>query len=219
MDYYGYDYDVTSSAATGLFAGFAGLGIYLLFMCGLSVFMIVCMWKIFKKAGKNGWESLIPIYNFIVLLQIVELPLWYIALFLVPFANIYAIFKIYIELAHKFGKSTGFGVAMVFFGIICFPMLAFGKNSYNGNSVNNQQPVSQQNISANKKFCPNCGMQNDVTANVCFSCGNGLHNTADMNNQQFVSQQNISTNKKFCPNCGMQNDATANVCFSCGKSF
>lgn len=82
-----------------------------------------------QKAGKPGWASIVPIYNMIVLLEITELPLWYIVLFFIPFANIYALFKIYIELAHKFGKSTGFGVATVFFSIVCLPILAFSKTA------------------------------------------------------------------------------------------
>lgn len=135
---YGYDYYDTSAvntAATGVAAGLGFLAVYMIFMLAIMVFMIVCMWKLFKKAGKNGWEAIIPIYNIIVMLEIAELPTWYIVLFLVPFANIYAIFKIYIEIAHKFGKSTGFGVAMVFFGIICLPILAFGSSTYKGASV------------------------------------------------------------------------------------
>ena len=95
----------------------------------LSILLIVSMWKIYKKAGKPGWAAIVPVYNIIVLLEIAELPLWYIVLFFIPFANIYALFKIYIELAHKFGKSTGFGVATVFFSIVCLPILAFSKTA------------------------------------------------------------------------------------------
>lgn len=95
----------------------------------VGILVIVSLWMIFKKAGKPGWASIVPIYNIIVLIQIVGLPLWYLVLLIIPFANIYAIFKIYIELAHKFGKSTGFGVLSVFFSEICLPILAFDKNA------------------------------------------------------------------------------------------
>lgn len=95
----------------------------------LGVLVIVSLLMIFKKAGKPGWASIIPIYNVIVLIQVAGLPLWYLLLLIIPFANIYAIFKIYIELAHKFGKSTGFGVLTVFFSEICLPILAFDKNA------------------------------------------------------------------------------------------
>lgn len=151
---YGYDYS-TYEEVSGIASIIGGMfTIILIISLAIGIITLVSQWKIYKKAGKKGWECLIPIYNIIVLLQIVGLPVWYIALFFVPIANIYAMFKIYIELAHKFGKSTGFGVATVFFNIICLPILAFGKNSiYKGegtNSSNNQtvennSPPSFQN--------------------------------------------------------------------------
>jgi hypothetical protein len=120
---YNYDYSANTSMPTS----------YYIIALALSVLIIVSLWKIFTKAGKPGWAAIVPIYNVIVLVQITGLPLWYIILLLIPIVNIYAIFKIYIELAHKFGKSTGFGVLMVFFSGICIPILAFDKNStYNG---------------------------------------------------------------------------------------
>ena len=102
---------------------------YIVISLIVGILAIVSLWMIFKKAGKPGWASIVPIYNIIVLIQIVGLPLWYLVLLIIPFANIYAIFKIYIELAHKFGKSTGFGVLSVFFSEICLPILAFDKNA------------------------------------------------------------------------------------------
>lgn len=145
----GYDYTYTTNtydpASTG--GAFAALGAYMVIYVIIGVLMLVSMWKIFTKAGKPGWAAIIPIYNIIVLLQIVELPVWYIVLFFVPIANIYAMFKIYIELAHKFGKSTGFGVATVFFSVICMPILAFSKDAvYNGTTQSAQAPVSQPTV-------------------------------------------------------------------------
>lgn len=163
---YSYYYDIgASNAATGAMVGF--LAVYYIFMLAISIFSLVCMWKIFKKAGKNGWEAIIPIYNIIVLLEITELPTWYIVLFLIPFANIYALFKVYIELAHKFGKSTGFGIGLVFLSPIFEAILAFGKDCvYNG---------SKSSESASKResgeFCPNCGNKVDDDAEFCANCG------------------------------------------------
>ena len=101
----------------------------IVFGLAIGILAIVSLWIIFKKAGKPGWAAIVPIYDVIVLLQVVELPLWYLLLLIIPFANIYAIFKIFIELAHKFGKSTGFGVLTVFFSEICLPILAFDKDA------------------------------------------------------------------------------------------
>ena len=125
-------YQLTTTQAQNA-AGLAGMGAgMIIFELAIMVFMIVTLWKIYTKAGKPGWASIIPIYDILVLIEIAGLEWWYILLLLVPFANIYAIFKIYIELAHKFGKSTGFGVLTVFFSLICLPILAFGDAKYQG---------------------------------------------------------------------------------------
>ncbi len=142
----GYEYTYTTNTYDTATTGgiFAALGAYMFIYVIVGVLMLVSMWKIFTKAGKPGWAAIVPIYNIIVLLQIVELPLWYIVLFFIPIANIYAMFKIYIELAHKFGKSTGFGVLTVFFSVICMPILAFSKDAvYKGTTDSQTSPVSQ----------------------------------------------------------------------------
>ena len=154
------DYGTTYVDTTGIMAVLGGFfAIFGIIMMIVGIVTLISQWKIYKKAGKGGWECIIPIYNFVVLLQIVELPVWYILLFLVPIANIYAIFKIYIELAHKFGKSTGFGIATVFFNIICLPILAFSKNCvYQGASTDN----SYQQMNNNQVNVPNNNPNNTM---------------------------------------------------------
>ena len=97
---------------------------------GLIVLTFVSLWKIFEKAGKPGWAAIVPIYNVIVLLEIVNKPVWWIVLMLVPLVNIVVAVLVYIELAKCFGKSAGFGIGMVFLGFIFLPMLAFSDAEY-----------------------------------------------------------------------------------------
>ncbi|MBZ0200151.1 MAG: DUF5684 domain-containing protein, partial [Ignavibacteriaceae bacterium] len=52
------------------------------------VFYVMAMWKVYEKAGRPGWNCIIPIYNYYVLLQIVERPPLWIILLLIPFVNI-----------------------------------------------------------------------------------------------------------------------------------
>ena len=52
----------------------AGLGAIGILYLALIVFLIVTMWKIFTKAGKPGWASIIPIYNVFVMLDIAGKP-------------------------------------------------------------------------------------------------------------------------------------------------
>lgn len=144
-------YVSSSDVATVVGIGLTTYIIFAILSLAVTIFMIVSMWKLFKKAGKEGWASIIPIYNTIVMIQIAELPLWYIALLLVPLVNIYAVFKIFIEMAKKFGKSTGFGVAMVFFSIICIPILAFSKDVvYKGS--NNAANAAAPNMDPSQNY-------------------------------------------------------------------
>lgn len=130
MDY-SYDYN----ASAGALAGF-GVG-YLIFMLILCAFIIVCMWKVFVKAGKPGWAAIVPIYNAWVLFEIGGEEGWKVLLSLIPVVGsiIVLIFtiKAYLEIARRFGKSTGFGILMIFFAPIMFAILAFSDAQYNAN--------------------------------------------------------------------------------------
>lgn len=175
---YGYDsYDSLTKVADGFL-----LGSVVIWIIGMvaAVFTMICMWKIFTKAGKKGWAVFIPVYNIIVMLEIAELPMWYLVLLLVPFANIYAMFKIYIEIAHKFGKSTGFGVGMVFLSIIFVPMLAFGKAEYKGNNSNE---LNNSNVNYNTQNAQQVEIPSIMNVN------SGI-NTQPMNNVN--TQNNIN---------------------------
>jgi len=99
-------------------------GAYLLYMYS--------MWRIYAKAGKPGWAAIIPIYNVLVELEIVGRPWWWLLLTLVPVVNIVIGVIITLNLAQVFGKSTGFGIGLIFLPIIFIPILAFGNAKYLG---------------------------------------------------------------------------------------
>ncbi len=108
------------------------VAVLLLVDLALVILMIVSMWKIFEKAGKPGWASLIPIYNTIVLLDIVGKPWWWIFLLIIPIVNIiFAIIVIH-GLSKSFGLNGWFTLGLLFLGIIFYPILAFGDYKYVG---------------------------------------------------------------------------------------
>ena len=98
----------------------------------IAVVLIVANWKIFTKAGKPGWAIIIPIYNIIVMLQIVDKPLWWIIMLIIPIVNIVFMIMILYNLVLKFGQPGWHVVLALFFGIIYYPYLAFSKASYTG---------------------------------------------------------------------------------------
>src|SRR5262245_56481678 len=121
-------------AAGGIIAGLMGLlcfGIEL----GIFVLMIAGMWKTFSKAGKPGWAAIIPIYNIIVLLEIIKKPIWWVVLFLIPLVNFIISILVNLEVAKFFGKGAGFAIGMIFLPFIFWPMLGFGDAKYNPNAA------------------------------------------------------------------------------------
>ena len=92
----------------------------------LYVLTVVGMWKVFEKLGEAGWKSIIPIYNIIVMLQLVKWDLWKILLFLIPIVGQIFSFLLFRDLAARFGKGVGFAIGMLFLPLIFFPILGFG---------------------------------------------------------------------------------------------
>ena len=120
----------TNAAGNALAAGIAGtMGIVWLV---ILVVMIAALWKIFVKAGEPGWAAIVPIYNIIVLLKIVNRPVWWIVLFLIPFVNVIMMFIVAFDVAKVFGKGAGFALGMIFLSFIFYPILGFGSAKYLG---------------------------------------------------------------------------------------
>jgi hypothetical protein len=108
----------------------AAIAIPLLIILALCVVAIAGMWKVFTKAGQPGWACIVPIYNIIVMIEIAGKPLWWIALFFIPFVNFVPAIFIPIEIANHFGKGAGFGVGLIFLPFIFYPILGFGDAQY-----------------------------------------------------------------------------------------
>jgi hypothetical protein len=98
----------------------------------LTVIILVSNWKIYAKAGEPGWASIIPIYNYIVLLRIVGKPLWWVILLIIPGINLIISIWVTNLLSKSFGKGVGFTLGLIFLGFIFFPILGFGNAKYIG---------------------------------------------------------------------------------------
>jgi len=75
-------------------------------------------WRIFEKAGKPGWAAIIPIYNVIVMLEIVGRPWWWLILLLIPVVNIVVGFLLALDMSRSFGHDLAFALGLFFLGII-----------------------------------------------------------------------------------------------------
>jgi len=108
------------------------LAIYIFIVLSLTIVIIIAEWKIYVKAGKPGWAVLVPIYNTLVMLEIVGKPWWWILLMLIPVVNIvFAIWMLNL-LSKSFGKDEGYTIGLLLLPIVFYPLLGFGDAKYQG---------------------------------------------------------------------------------------
>ncbi|HTG46984.1 MAG TPA: DUF5684 domain-containing protein [Actinomycetota bacterium] len=98
----------------------------------LYVVFALPYFAIFRKADKPGWAAFIPIYNLIVLLEVVGRPVWWIILLLIPIVNIIILIIVDYDLSKSFGHGVGFLIGLIFLSWIFLMILGFGSSQYRG---------------------------------------------------------------------------------------
>lgn len=134
------------AGAVGAFAGlmiFLYIFLVLIVIAGYVVFSLGLM-KVFTKAGKPGWAAWVPGYNIWVQCEVAgcHWALFAIALggsvlTAIPYiGSMFALavgaagYFISYNMAKKFGKGIGFSIALTLVGVVCYPILGFGKDAY-----------------------------------------------------------------------------------------
>ncbi|HTI92643.1 MAG TPA: DUF5684 domain-containing protein [Puia sp.] len=103
-----------------------------LFELAIIVLYFVAFWKIAEKAGRQGWEGIIPIYNIYVFFKIGGKPGWWLIFILLgPLFLIWWIWGLNM-ISKSFGKDEGFTVGLVLLGFVFWPILAFSDSKYIG---------------------------------------------------------------------------------------
>ncbi len=220
-------YEYNSYVDTETLAALGGL-MAVLSLIGLvaAVFSIIAMWKIFKKAGKNGWEAIIPFYNVYTLFEITWGNGWYFLLIftsIIPFLGWIACLVIVIitmvKLAKAFGKDGGFAVGLIFLSIIFMAILAFDKSTYLGvpasgsNMTPAGPPVPPQDSFQSAEPVPT--PQNDITSSTVSEpiVDNGMDKPAP----DFEPASAPTENTSFCTNCGASLPEGTVFCPNCGS--
>jgi hypothetical protein len=130
-------------------------------LLAITILMIVSNWKIFEKAGEDGWKSLIPIYNTFIYFKISWNRSMCAAFYILAIMSIVLnnegyglagssaavsfsllllalVIIIYIvvcvKLAIAFGENFGYGIGLAFLPFIFYPLLAFGDIKYERNN-------------------------------------------------------------------------------------
>ena len=193
----------TTSEIIGLLTGFSVIFILTLclFIFAGLILTVVGKWKVFKKAGKNGWEALIPYYNTWVLCEMAGIKWWFFLIIiagsllggssiggLLGLAALVAIYFVNYNIARIFGKEpVGFAFGLTLLPFIFYPILGMGDATYKNVKVSEYGPVSEKQVekakediktktstnnnNENNKFCKNCGAPLDSDSKFCSSCG------------------------------------------------
>lgn len=212
MDYYT-DYD---NLFSGLLGGMSVLLIILLIvLIALVVAMVIANWKMFKKAGKGGWECIVPVYSYWVLTEIAGLEWWWFLLAIVDsivsllgledldalanLVSLFASFNIYYNIARKFNKNKSTAVCAGIFSGIFILIFGFSKNEvYNANI-----PVSKNGI---------FGTPEDSFNNN----NNGYAQNNTTQSTESVDINNVNQEYSFCRSCGTKLDKNIRFCPNCG---
>ena len=98
------------------------------------IFGIIVKWILFKKAGRNGWEAIIPFYNRWVLYEISGYPGYYMFFIFIPCVGyiIDFVFTIMaaISISKKFKQDPAYAILIILLPLIGYAVLAFGSSEY-----------------------------------------------------------------------------------------
>ena len=166
-----------------------------IFLIAYLVLYLVSLWKLFKKAGKKGWESLIPYYSTYVLIEISGLNWWYFLIavsgsivtiigleeisWLTTIAGYAVNFFVFYNLGKKMHKSPiSIGILGTLFGGIMIPILGLSKDFQYDNLVvvSPNGPIGDNNTNENtnnteERFCLGCGQKLKPNSLFCENCG------------------------------------------------
>ena len=79
---------------------------WLLFFLSYNLLIFAGSQRLFKLAGVDSWKSLIPIYNIVKHLEIINRPKWWVILVFIPVINLLMIPVIWVEFIKRFNHNS-----------------------------------------------------------------------------------------------------------------
>lgn len=87
----------------------------------IYLYLSVCIYCLADKTGAdNRWFAFLPILDAILLLDVAEMPLWWLLLLFIPVVNVIAAALIWMSVARVRGKPPWVGILVVVPGINLF---------------------------------------------------------------------------------------------------
>ena len=95
-------------------------------------------WRLYQKAGKKTWEAVVPIYNAVILMDIIRRPRWWVILLFIPIINLMLFPVIWVETLRSFGKNSAIDTAL--------GLLSFGLYTYRINYDKNATYINDRSL-------------------------------------------------------------------------
>ena len=105
---------------------------WLLFILGIQAVHFLGTYRLYIKAGRKGWEALVPIYNAVVLMQIIRRPKWWVILLFIPIINLMMFPAVWVETLRSFGRTKWVDTLLVILtlGLYLFVVNYNSKTTY-----------------------------------------------------------------------------------------
>jgi Family of unknown function (DUF5684) len=127
--------ELAMTQATGRSASAAGVAasaLSAIVWLAIYVVLVVGTWRVFRKADRPGWWSIIPLWNAIVLLQITGRSGWWVLGYFVPLLNLFVHIRWGIEMAQSYGRGIGFAIGLILLEPLFLVILGFDGSRYLG---------------------------------------------------------------------------------------
>lgn len=98
---------------------------WIVFILAIQVVHFLGTFRLYQKAGRKSWEAIVPVYNAIVLMQIIRRPKWWVVLLFVPIINLMMFPVIWVETLRSFGRNRSIDTIL---GILTFGLYIFIPN-------------------------------------------------------------------------------------------
>ncbi len=86
---------------------------WFIFFLIIQVIHFLGTWKLYVKAGRKAWEAAVPIYNAVVLMQIINRSKWWVILLFIPIINLLMFPILWVETIRSFGKNSTLNTLLV----------------------------------------------------------------------------------------------------------
>ena len=193
----------------------------LIILIPILVVYIIGRWKMFQKAGKAGWESIIPFYSDWVYTEIAGVEWWWFIALIITSLGVFSgnsdsnssinvninlgsliglvgSFVCNYNISKKLHKDTGFAVLMTIFPVVLITMIGFSsKYSWD-------------------KDVP-------VTKNGPFDANKESSSVKEEVKEEKTTEEKKEDKKEkdatFCSHCGAEIEKGSKFCSKCGKEI